>query len=148
MDEIIFGIHAVKSALNYLSDDALKGETGAAPQVSLLLVDRGRKDSRINALVELARKKSVKVTFVQRKKLDELCHGNHQGVVAQSSTPKVKSESFLDELLQGLNVPPFLLVLFSLLPVLPQARLFLPAPVSKTLPDQPALPENPWHRSS
>jgi len=112
MDEIIYGIHAVKSALNYLSIDAKADDTDTSQAlVSVLFVDRGRKDNRINAIVELARKKSVKVTFVERKKLDELCSGNHQGVVAHSRTPKVKSESFLDELLQDLDVPAFLLVL-------------------------------------
>jgi 23S rRNA (guanosine2251-2'-O)-methyltransferase len=112
MDELIFGIHAVKSALNYCSDGKHSdGEKTASEQISALFVDRGRKDSRITAIVELAKKKSVEITFVQRKKLDEMTSGNHQGVVAQSKTPKVKSESFLDELLQQLDVPPFLLIL-------------------------------------
>ncbi len=116
MDELIFGIHAVKSALNYCLDakcDAVQGEGDdiATEQISALYVDRGRKDKRITAIIELAKKKSVKVTFVQRKKLDELTSGNHQGVVAQSRAPKVKSESFLDELLQTLEVPAFLLIL-------------------------------------
>ncbi|WP_198263589.1 23S rRNA (guanosine(2251)-2'-O)-methyltransferase RlmB [sulfur-oxidizing endosymbiont of Gigantopelta aegis] len=117
MDELIFGIHAVKSALNYCHDG--KGHDGngddtkelASEQITALYVDRGRKDNRISAIVELAKKKSVKVTLVQRKKLDELTSGNHQGVVAQSKAPKVKSESFLDDLLQTLDVPPFLLIL-------------------------------------
>ena len=110
MDELIFGIHAVKSALNYCSDSKSAADAGSdkgESPVSVLFVDRGRKDKRINAIVELAKKKSVKVTFVQRKKLDELTGANHQGVVAQSRAPKVKSESFLDELLQQLQVPPF-----------------------------------------
>lgn len=116
MDELIFGIHAVKSALNYCSDGKEhdgKGDTNdlASEQITALYVDRGRKDKRISAIVELAKKKSVKVTLVQRKKLDELTSGNHQGVVAQSKAPKVKSESFLDDLLQTLDVPPFLLIL-------------------------------------
>ncbi len=117
MDELIFGIHAVKSALNYCADskslDAAHGEGGdiASEQITALYVDRGRKDKRIISIVELAKKKSVKVTFVQRKKLDELTSGNHQGVVAQSRAPKVKSESFLDDLLQSLEVPAFLLIL-------------------------------------
>jgi 23S rRNA (guanosine2251-2'-O)-methyltransferase len=106
MDEIIYGIHAVKSALNYLSVEKQEDNN-----VSVVFVDRTRKDNRINAIVELARKKHVKVTFVARKKLDELCDGNHQGVIAQSNIPKVKSESFLDELLQQLEQPPFLLIL-------------------------------------
>ncbi len=119
MDELIFGIHAVKSALNYCSDAESENKKGNDPKVkgseqklvSALFIDRSRKDNRISALIELARKKSVKVTLVQRKKLDEMTSGNHQGVVARSKTPKVKSESFLDELLQALEVPPFLLVL-------------------------------------
>ena len=93
MDELIFGIHAVKSALNYCSD---ADDASEQQLISALFVDRGRKDNRITAIVELAKKKSVKVTFVQRKKLDELSSANHQGVVAQSKTPKIKSESFLD----------------------------------------------------
>lgn len=117
MDELIFGIHAVKSALNYCSDGKHSngkeggGDDVASEQITALFVDRGRKDNRISAIVELAKKKSVKVTLVQRKKLDELTSGNHQGVVAQSKAPKVKSESFLDDLLQELDVPPFLLIL-------------------------------------
>ncbi|MCP3849949.1 MAG: 23S rRNA (guanosine(2251)-2'-O)-methyltransferase RlmB [Gammaproteobacteria bacterium] len=115
MDELIFGIHAVKSALNYCSDgkgsDSKQSGAPASEQISALYVDRGRKDNRITAIVDLAKKKSVKVTFVQRKKLDELTSGNHQGVVALSKTPKVKSESFLDDLLQQLETTPFLLVL-------------------------------------
>ncbi len=109
MDQIIFGIHAVKSALNYLSSNTSDGQDDAL--ISVLYVDRNRKDNRINSIVELARKKSVKVTFVERKKLDKLCQGNHQGVVAQGNTPKVKSESYLDELLQSLDEAPFLLIL-------------------------------------
>ena len=117
MGELIFGIHAVKSALNYCSDgkhsggDHSIGEKIASEQISALFVDRGRKDNRITAIIELAKKKSVNITFVQRKKLDEMTSGNHQGVVAQSKAPKVKSESFLDDLLQQLDVPPFLLIL-------------------------------------
>ena len=111
MDEIIYGIHAVKSALNYLSSQNPHDKSESDQLVSIVFVDRGRKDNRINAIVELAKKKSVKVSFVNRKKLDELCSSNHQGVVAQSKTPKVKTESYLDELLQQLDVPPFLLVL-------------------------------------
>jgi len=79
--------------------------------VTIVFIDRGRKDNRINSIIELAKKKSVKVTFVPRKKLDELTDGHHQGVVAQTSTPKLKTENFLDELLQNLQQPPFLLVL-------------------------------------
>jgi len=112
MDQLIYGIHAVKSALNYCleqsdSEDSSQSETS----VSVVFVDRGRKDNRVNSIIELAKKKSIKVTFVTRTKLDELVDANHQGVVAQSSTPKLKTESYLDDFLQNLQEPPFLLVL-------------------------------------
>ena len=77
----------------------------------MVFVDRGRKDNRVNSIIELAKKKSIKVTFVTRKKLDELIDANHQGVVAQGSTPKLKTETYLDDFLQNLQEPPFLLVL-------------------------------------
>lgn len=118
MDELIFGIHAVKSALNYCSDaekenkgDDSKAKDSEQKLITALFIDRVRKDNRISAIIELARKKSIKVTLVQRKKLDEMTSGNHQGVVARSKTPEVKSESFLDDLLQTLEVAPFLLIL-------------------------------------
>jgi 23S rRNA (guanosine2251-2'-O)-methyltransferase len=109
MDELIYGLHAVKSALNYCSDST--GVNNGNGFVTELFVDKARRDNRVSAIVELAKKKSVKVTFVQKKKLDELTNARHQGVVAQSKAPKVKSEHFLDELLQALQVPPFLLIL-------------------------------------
>lgn len=117
MGEIIYGIHAVKSALNYI-EQASVSSSGSSP-VTVIWVDRARKDTRIHALIELAKKKSVKINYVQRKKLDELCHvhaqskaqGKHQGIVAESQAPKVKNENFLDELLQNLHEPAFLLIL-------------------------------------
>jgi len=116
MDELIFGIHAVKSALNFCEDshgDNSKTGTGKQLQnpVSIVYVDRSRKDNRINAIIELAKRKAVKVTLVQRKKLDDMSNANHQGIIAMSKAPKVKSEQFLDDLLQDLEEPAFLLIL-------------------------------------
>lgn len=112
MDQLIYGIHAVKSALNYcLENHDKEGTSQSEKAVSVVFVDRARKDNRINSIVELAKKKSIKVTFVTRKKLDELTDGNHQGVITQSSTPKLKTENYLDEFLQNLQEVPFLLVL-------------------------------------
>jgi 23S rRNA (guanosine2251-2'-O)-methyltransferase len=113
MGAIIYGIHAVKSALNY-ADDVLESSSSSGSSsspVTVIWVDRARKDTRIHALIELAKKKSVKINYVQRKKLDELISGKHQGIVAESHAPKVNNESFLDELLQDLSEPLFLLVL-------------------------------------
>ena len=99
MDELIYGIHAVKAALNS-SDD-----------VSLIWVDRSRTDKRLHALIELAKKHSVEIQYVQRHALDKLVTGKHQGIVAQSTSTQLKNETFLDQLLQSLTHPHLLLVL-------------------------------------
>ncbi|MCK5696934.1 MAG: 23S rRNA (guanosine(2251)-2'-O)-methyltransferase RlmB [Gammaproteobacteria bacterium] len=111
MDGLIFGLHAVKSALNYCSSDIDDQQEKEQKNVSIVFVDRSRKDNRVNAIIKLAKKKSIQVSLVQRKKLDEMVQGNHQGVVAQGNVPEVKSEQFLDELLDSLEQDPFLLIL-------------------------------------
>lgn len=115
MDKVIFGLHAVRSALNYCSESNSGSESNSNDQeqksVSSVLVDRSRKDKRIQAIIELAGKKSIPVTLIERKKLDKISSGNHQGVVAYGNAPEVKSEQFLDDLLQSLKQPPFLLIL-------------------------------------
>jgi len=112
MDELIFGLHAVKSALNYCSDSRSDNRDKSEEQtIRELFVDRSRKDNRINAIIELAKKKSVIITRLERKKLDAMSSGNHQGVIARGNVPQVKSEAFLDDLLESLEQPPFLLIL-------------------------------------
>ena len=57
MDELIFGLHAVKSALNYCSDSRSDNRDKSEEQtIRELFVDRSRKDNRINAIIELAKK--------------------------------------------------------------------------------------------
>jgi len=71
-EEQAFGLHAVESLLR--SD----------PQrVQRLLLQRGRDDRRIAALLELASGAGIAVERCRRDALDELVDGRHQGVVAQ-----------------------------------------------------------------
>jgi len=72
--QYIYGIHAV---------DALLRRN--ATQVRRLLVQQGREDKRVSALVELARNQGVSVDRSPRKALDEMVSGRHQGVIAETS---------------------------------------------------------------
>lgn len=97
----VAGIHAVRSALGH----------GAA-RVRELLVDRRRRDRRLQSLVERAAELGIPVRQVDRGELDRLAVGTaHQGVVARSEAPAARNERDLDALLEGLEEPPFLLIL-------------------------------------
>jgi len=98
-EKLIYGIHGVRSALNM------------AGTVSSLWIDRSRKDNRIQELIELARKQGVKPDFVDKKKIEAVCNGNHQGVVAWGKATSVKNETFLEDLLINCHHAPLLLVL-------------------------------------
>src|SRR5207249_8619570 len=70
MDKLT-GIHAVKEALE------------AQRPIEHIVIAKGRQDTRIEEIVQLARKKSIPVRFEDRSQLDRLANSkDHQGVVA------------------------------------------------------------------
>ena len=101
---LIFGLHAVEAALRQ-----------DAESVEQLWCDKQRRDKRLQSLLQLAEKRGVKPQPVARAELDRMAPGgNHQGVVAQvmrGDATVARNESFLEQLLTELEVPPFLLVL-------------------------------------
>lgn len=98
-DETVFGIHAVEAAL----------ERGA---VSALWVAAGRRDKRLQRLLQAAAGKGVAVEERPRAELDGASGGgNHQGVLARVALAPARNEAFLEALLTSLDEPPFLLVL-------------------------------------
>jgi 23S rRNA (guanosine2251-2'-O)-methyltransferase len=99
---LVGGVHSVRAALGHGSD-----------AVRELWVDRGRlRDGRVRRLLELAAGVGVPVHRVDRGELDALLPGvNHQGVAARVRIPAARDEHSLDALLDGLEEPPFLLVL-------------------------------------
>ena len=98
--ETVFGLHAVQSLLR------------TAPQrVQKLYVLRGRGDQRLQSLLDIAEQHAVPVDALDRKRLDELCEGNHQGIIALTTPSKAHDEAFLYDMLADLNEAPLLLVL-------------------------------------
>lgn len=98
--EKIYGVHAVEALLRH-----------HPKRVKQLWLVEGRQDPRVQALVQLAGEARVPVGQRERRELDELAEGVHQGVVAEVSPSQVWGENFLDELLARNESVPLLLVL-------------------------------------
>ena len=100
-NDVVFGLHAVQSLFE-----------SAPERVLELMIQKGRTDKRINALVEEARSQGVAVKFVERSRLDgKVDDGVHQGIVARVAQAKIYREGDLEDLLDGLEETPFLLIL-------------------------------------
>ena len=96
----IYGFHAVIAKLRHQPDAIIE-----------IFVDSGRQDARIRDLLRHAELQDVRVMNVDGKRLEGMAGGGrrHQGVVA-----RVKSmvrQLALDDVLDTLEEPPFLLVL-------------------------------------
>ena len=95
----IFGFHAVASRLRQRAESVLE-----------IYLDESRRDPRARALVVLAKEKNTRLILVGSDRLDDMTgHARHQGVVARVE-PMLLHHN-LDDLLDDLTVPPFLLVL-------------------------------------
>jgi 23S rRNA (guanosine2251-2'-O)-methyltransferase len=87
--ERLTGIHAVREAL----------EAGRA--LERIVVAKGRQDTRIEEIVQLARKHNVPLRFEERSQLDRLADSkDHQGVVALTASRPV---STLEDILARAN---------------------------------------------
>jgi 23S rRNA (guanosine2251-2'-O)-methyltransferase len=98
---IVFGLHAVRTLLERRPERAVR-----------LIVQKGRDDGRIGEVLKLARAASVPIEVRDAKALDGLAGmERHQGVCLQVKPAGVQGEGALDDLLDKLSTPPFLLVL-------------------------------------
>lgn len=99
--EIIFGLHSVQALLK------------SAPQrVKEIFILQGRNDQRLQKIVSAAQANDIHCTAVARTKLDAMAdEENHQGVIAICAPGEIHDETFLFRLLEGLQEPPFLLIL-------------------------------------
>jgi 23S rRNA (guanosine2251-2'-O)-methyltransferase len=97
----ICGLHAVKSALE------------SAPQAVIqLLIDRKRRDRRMQSLIDLAKTHSISVEFVSHDELDARAEGQvHQGVILLTRASKPYDEKDIDALLDNAKQPALVLVL-------------------------------------
>lgn len=100
--DTVFGIHAVESLLKK-DTDAIVG----------LKFAEGRDDKRLAGLFGAAQRAGLSVDYVARKELDNLVRGRHQGVVALVKPDAEKDEGDLEDVLNSLDVAPFLLILDS-----------------------------------
>jgi 23S rRNA (guanosine2251-2'-O)-methyltransferase len=99
--EHLFGIHAVNTALKR-----------DAKRIQRILILKGRRDERMQKLVDTALGLKIQIEQVPRQELDQLVEGGvHQGVVAFCQPLPTYSERYLDQLLDNLDQPAFLLVL-------------------------------------
>lgn len=88
MDKLT-GIHAVKEALE------------AQRPIDRISIAKGRQDTRIEEIVQLARKQSIPVRFEERNQLDRLANSrDHQGVVALTAA---RAAATLDDILTKAN---------------------------------------------
>jgi len=69
--EQVFGVHAVLALLKV-----------APHRLREILIYRGRRDQKARKIVEATHKLGLSIRFVERKELDSLCPGNHQGIIA------------------------------------------------------------------
>ncbi len=98
--QLVYGQHAVREAATY--DPA---------GVEAVWVERGRRDGRLERLLERLGRRGIPVERVQRRELDRLADGgNHQGVVLRYSGTPARGEGELAELVAA-EPEPLLLVL-------------------------------------
>ena len=101
-NDISFGVHAVQALLESHPD-----------QIMEIWFQKGRRGGRLEKLIEEARETGIPVKFIDRDRIDRKVDGVHQGVVALVRAAKVYRENDLYTLLDGLDKPPFLLILDS-----------------------------------
>ncbi|KAF0815066.1 23S rRNA (guanosine-2'-O-)-methyltransferase RlmB [Andreprevotia sp. IGB-42] len=98
-NKLIHGFHAVSTRLKRFPDS-----------VTELYLNATRLDQRMRELMKLAEEQGTKVVLVDEKRLDGLAGGGrHQGVAAMIDAGK--SYVSLDDVLDDLTEPPFILVL-------------------------------------
>jgi 23S rRNA (guanosine2251-2'-O)-methyltransferase len=96
---LIYGFHALSARLKQSPES-----------IEEVYVDADRMDGRMRDLLALCEAKSAIVHQVKSGRLDSMCPSRkHQGVVGKASEQVLTRD--LDELLDSLEVPPFLLLL-------------------------------------
>ncbi len=99
MAQIIYGLHAVQSALKHQADT-----------IEALYFDANRQDQRLQQVLQLAQSQDVECIPCNKDELNKKSGGEqHQGVVIEAQ--EKQQHQSLEELLDNLQEPPLLLVL-------------------------------------
>lgn len=102
----IYGLHAAQSAIENHPE-----------RVKEVVILKGRQDNRMNAFLDSVRNIGLKFRLSNREEFErilqkqELKNVRHQGVLLFTTAAPVLKENDLEQMLDGLNVPPLLLVL-------------------------------------
>lgn len=98
---LIYGLHTVQMVLQHHPE-----------RVRTLLVDASRGDARMQEVLQLAQRAGIAINKVAKDELDKQSGDmNHQGALAHVVPREVEGENALEDLLDALTVPPFLLIL-------------------------------------
>lgn len=97
--DVVFGIHAVDAILTRAPQDVLE-----------LFVMKNRDDKRMQPIIQQARQHGISVQFCNRKTLDDMVSGQHQGVVAKARLQSTGTEVDLAAIVEQ-QAKPFILVL-------------------------------------
>jgi 23S rRNA (guanosine2251-2'-O)-methyltransferase len=96
-----FGLHAVEALLKQHPDRIIN-----------LTLLQDRQDKKLQTIAESARKHNIRIEFVNRQTLDRLTdNANHQGAIAFTHVAKKQVEHDLEDILENLQEPAFLLIL-------------------------------------
>lgn len=95
-----YGIHAIQSLLK-----------SAPKKIVELYLAEGRQDQRMQKVVSAAQKQGIPIKHVDKKTLDSMSDGKHQGVFAYVMPGKKLDEAALYEMVQNLDSEPLILVL-------------------------------------
>ena len=99
--QTIFGIHAVSMLIQKHPDRVIR-----------LLVTKDRNDKKIANIIAMAENEGMDISYVTRAELDGMSdNGNHQGVAALTARAQSYSEADLEDFLQDIDGPAFLLIL-------------------------------------
>lgn len=96
----IYGIHAVERLLK-----------GSPERVEKIIVQRGRQDAAIESVEQQAEKHKIPVSAVERKEIDKIAPGVHQGVAALCEARQPLTEKQLWPLLEAMDEPLLILIL-------------------------------------
>lgn len=98
-DNIIFGRNAVTELLK------------SGHSVNKIFIADGSRDGSIQKIFALAKNAGVVVEFAKRDKLDRLCDGRHQGVVAFAAAANYSTVEEILSLAESRNEQPFIILL-------------------------------------